>query len=65
MMATVEHFCKKSKGVRVMTETKKHLMAYPWNNPHRPGPKVHYPIRTGYASRIMRFQGESLPHATV
>ena len=65
MLATVEHFCKRGRGVRVMTETKKRLMVYPWHNPHRPGSKAYYPTRPGYASTIMRFQGATLPHVTV
>ena len=65
MLAHVEHYCERSGGVRVRTQTGKRIMVYPWTNPHRPGSRAYYPLRPGYASTIMRFQGASLEHVTV
>ena len=65
MLCTAEYFCKKSKGLRVKTETGKRLMVYRWTNPHRAGSKSYYPIRPGYASTIMKFQGAGLDHVTI
>ena len=65
MLAYVEHYCRKSGGIRVRTQTDKRLMVYPWTNPHRPGSRAYYPIRPGCASTIMKFQGASLEHVTV
>ena len=65
MLARVEHYCSTSGGVRVRTQTNERLMVYPWTNPHRPGSRAYYPIRPGYASTIMKFQGAGLEHVTV
>jgi hypothetical protein len=65
MLAHVEHYCRKSGGIRVRTQTGKRLMIYRWTNPHRPGSKSYYPIRPGYASTIMKFQGAGLEHVTI
>ena len=65
MLAHVEHYCKKSRGVRVRTQTGRRIMVYPWTNPHRVGSSAYYPLRPGYAATIMRFQGASLDHVTV
>ena len=65
MLAHVEDYCKRSGGVRVRTQTNRRVMIYPWTNPHRPGSRAYYPIRPGYASPIMRFEGASLDRVTV
>jgi ATP-dependent exoDNAse (exonuclease V) alpha subunit len=65
MRCTAEYFDWKSRGLRVKTATGKRLMVFPWNNPHRKGSKAYYPIRPGYASTIMKFQGAGLEHATI
>ena len=65
MLAWVEHYYRKSAGVRVRAQTGTRLMLYPWANPHRPGSRAYCPIRPGYASTIMKFQGAGLEHVTV
>ena len=65
MLCTAEYYCKKSKGLRVKTDTGKRLMIYKWNNAFRPGSRAYYPIRPGYASTIMKFQGAGLEHVTI
>ena len=65
MLATVERFDGASCGLLVLTATGRHLMVYRWSNPRELLMKAHYPIRAGYASTIMKFQGATLPHVTV
>jgi hypothetical protein len=65
MRVKVEWYCQKSKGLRVRTATGKRLMIFKWNNKHRIGSKAYYPIRPGYASTILKHQGDSLKHATI
>ena len=62
---TVEHYCSRPQSLRVVTETGTRLMAFKWNNANRVGAKAYYPIRLGYASTIMKFQGSTLDHATI
>ena len=65
MRCKVEWFCKQSKGLRVRTATGKRIMVYMWNNKHRIGSKAYYPIRPGYASTILKHQGDTIKHATI
>ena len=65
MSATVERFDRTSQSLLVLTATGRRLMVYRWTNPRESSVKAHYPIRAGYASTIMKFQGATLPHVTV
>ena len=64
MRCEVEKYCARSKAIRVRTDTKKRIMVYRWTDPGRKFPP-HYPIRQGYCSTIMKFQGATLKHATI
>ena len=65
MLCTVEAFDFKSRGLKVKTATGKTLMVYRWTNPYKPNSASYYPIRPGYASTILKFQGAGLPHVTI
>ena len=65
MVATVECFYPESFGLRVRTATGRRLVIYKWKNPREPEIPAHYPIRPGYASTIMKYQGAELAHVTV
>ena len=65
MAATVEHFYERSQGLRVLTATGHRIVIYKCKNPHRRKLPAHYPIRPGYASTIMKYQGSELAHVTV
>ena len=65
MTATVEHYYKHSKGLRVLTATGHRIVIYKWKNPRDRDLPAHYPIRPGYASTIMKYQGSELAHVTV
>ena len=65
MLATVEWFYPASSGLRVRTATGRCLVIYKWKNPREPEIPAHYPIRPGYASTIMKYQGAELTHVTV
>ena len=65
MVATVECFYPESLGLRVRTATGRCLVIYKWTNPREPEIAAHYPIRPGYASTIMKYQGAELAHVTV
>ena len=64
MRCTIEEYCQRSQSIRVLTETKKRIMIFRWTDPDRKFP-AHYPIRPGYCSTIMKFQGATLKHATI
>jgi hypothetical protein len=65
MSCVVEKYCVASKALRVRTDTGRRLMIFRWNNAHRPGAPSYYPIRQGYASTILKFQGATVDHATI
>jgi hypothetical protein len=65
MRVNVEEYDKDTRSLRVKTVTNKQLMIYPWYNKNYPGTQCYYPIRPGYASTIMKFQGATLKHVTI
>ena len=65
MVATVECFYPASAGLRVLTATGSRFVIFKWKNPREPEIPAHYPIRPGYASTIMKYQGAELSHVTV
>jgi hypothetical protein len=64
MSATVQSFNQQSKELRVLTQTGFHVSVFPWTDTEH-GNLVYYPIRAGYASTILKFQGAELAHVTV
>ena len=64
MQATIESFDAASKGLRVITKTGHRIVIWPWTNADLDN-VTYYPIRPGYASTIVKFQGAELEHVTV
>ena len=64
MSATVTGFDKRSRGLHVVTATGYQVVVYPWADRDL-GNIVYYPVRAGYASTILKFQGAELQHVTV
>ena len=65
MLAAAGRFEGASRGLLVRTATRRRLMVYRRSNPREALMKAPYPIRGGYASTILRFQGATLPHVAV
>ena len=59
MLATVESYNHQSGGLTVITKTGERVLVTPWTNPDLGG-IVYYPIRPGYASTVLKFQGAEL-----
>jgi hypothetical protein len=64
MAATVEHFDESTGALRVKTTTGFRLAIWPWTDVDM-GNLVYYPVRPGWASTILKFQGAELSHVTV
>ena len=64
MRGTVTGFDSKNGGVQVLTATNHRITVYPWTDTDL-GNLVYYPLRPGYASTILKFQGSQLSHVTV
>ena len=64
MRATVEHYDPNSKGLRVITDSGHRIVVAPWTDREK-GNRTYYPIRPGYASTILKFQGSTLKHVVV
>jgi hypothetical protein len=64
MEASVQHYDAQTGGLVVHTVTGYTLSVWPWTDPERGG-LAYYPVRPGYASTILKFQGAELPHVTV
>lgn len=63
MAATVEHYDHHTKALRVLTRTGFRVSVFPWTDTDLGG-LTYYPVRAGYASTILKFQGAELPHVT-
>ena len=50
--------------LRVMTKTGHRVLVTPWTDRDL-GNLTYYPIRPGYASTVMKFQGAELDHVTL
>ena len=61
---TVEGFDVPSHGIRIVTETGHRVVVWPWTDKDN-GNLTYYPIRPGYASTIIKFQGAELDHLIV
>ena len=61
MLATVEAYLPESKALVVRTSTGHIGYSYPWTDEEY-GDLTYYPIRPGYASTILKFQGAELEH---
>ena len=64
MRATVEDYHPTSKGLRVVTDSGHRIVVSPWTDKGK-GYRTYYPIRPGYASTILKFQGTTLKHVVV
>ena len=64
MLATVESYHAPSRAVRVMTRTGQRVAVWPWTD-EQLGHVTFYPLRPGYASTVLKFQGAELPHVTL
>lgn len=64
MQAIVEHYDVGTGGLRVVTKTGHRVVVTPWTDRDL-GNVTYYPIRSGYASTVMKFQGAELEHATL
>ena len=64
MMARVEAYDPKSGGLRVLTNTGHRLTVFRWTDKEL-GNRTYYPIRPGFASTILKFQGAELRHVTI
>ena len=64
MKAEVLDYIRSTKAVRVRTETGFVFDVWRWTDADR-GNVSYYPIRPGYCSTVLKFQGAELPHVTV
>ena len=66
MLAEIESYDARTSGLRVVTETGYRNVIFPWTdtNPGH-GNRTYYPVRPGYASTVMKYQGAELPHVTL
>ena len=64
MEATVLKYDNLTGGLLVRTVTGYVVSVWPWTDPDRGG-LAYYPVRPGYASTILKFQGAELPHVVV
>ncbi|CAE7357076.1 pif1, partial [Symbiodinium sp. CCMP2592] len=66
MVATVEGYFPTTGCLRVRTQTGRRLAIYRYTDTDVPcGRAVYFPIRTGYAGTIYKFQGAELEHVTL
>jgi ASC-1-like (ASCH) protein len=59
MCCTVEGFDSTSGGLRVITNTGKRVVVWRWTDKDL-GFQTYYPVRPGYASTVLKFQGAEL-----
>ena len=64
MLATVQSYNRASRELRVLTRTGFAVSVFPWTDTDL-GNVTYYPVRAGYASTILKFQGAELRHVTV
>ena len=64
MEAQVLDFDSRSGGLLLRTVTGHTVSIWRWTDPDRGG-LSYYPVRPGYASTILKFQGAELPHVVV
>jgi hypothetical protein len=64
MSCDVLGFDRRTKGLQVRTATGYIVVVWPWCDRDH-GNHVYYPLRPGYASTILKFQGAELKHVTV
>ena len=66
MNATVERYDRNTRGLWVITDTGYRNILWPWSDPNfSHGNKTYYPVRPGYASTVMKYQGAELDHVTL
>ena len=64
MRAEVTGFTAATGAVEVLTSTGHRFSVYPWTDTDM-GNITYYPLRAGYASTVLKFQGTELKHVTV
>jgi hypothetical protein len=64
MKATVDRYHAPTQGLWVVTETGHRNVIWPWTDTDL-GNHTYYPVRPGYASTVLKFQGAELRHATL
>ena len=64
MLAFVKDYNEQTKALRVKTITGKTIDIWKWTDKDH-GNLSYYPVRPGYASTILKFQGAELKHVTV
>ena len=64
IVSQVESYDAKSKGLRVVTHTGYRVVIWPWTD-DKLGNMTYYPVRPGYASTVMKFQGAECSHVTI
>ena len=64
MLCTVESWDAAARAVRVITATGHRVAVWPWTDPDK-GNMTYYPMRPGYASTVLKFQGAELEHVTL
>jgi ATP-dependent exoDNAse (exonuclease V) alpha subunit len=64
MQCVVEAFNEQSRALQVMTITNHRVVVYPWTDAEL-GNRVYYPVRLGWASTVLKFQGAELEHVTL
>ena len=64
MLARIEKYDPATKGLTVITATNFRVVVWPWTDENL-GYRTYYPVRPGYASTILKFQGAELDHVTV
>ncbi|CAE7203417.1 pif1, partial [Symbiodinium pilosum] len=63
MDGKVLSFDPSTQALEVLTATGFRVMVWPWTDVER-GDLTYYPIKAGYADKIMKFQGAELTHVT-
>ena len=64
LLAQVEGFDAVNNGVRLITKSGQRFTSYRWSDKDT-GKGVYHPLRLGYASAIIKFQGTELEHLTL
>ncbi|MCP4239092.1 MAG: hypothetical protein GY772_00860, partial [bacterium] len=64
MRARVESYDAPSRGLRVITSTGYRVVVWPWTDTDL-GNITYYPVRPGYASTVVKFQGAELEHVVL
>ena len=64
MLAIVEGYNEETRALRVLTNTGHHIELWRWTDRELSN-RSYYPVRPGYCSTIIKFQGAELKHVTL